>query len=101
MFFFFLMSRRTPRSTRTDSLLPYTTLFRSLVGGGDPVEVDLGRNLGADRPDSGGALEQLFDGARGARLVTLARLLGRRRGQAVPGLAAAARKQPEIGRAHV
>src|SRR3546814_1181088 len=26
---FFLMIRRPPRSTRTDSLLPYTTLFRS------------------------------------------------------------------------
>src|SRR3546814_17667863 len=26
---FFLMIRRTPRSTRTDTLLPYTTLFRS------------------------------------------------------------------------
>src|SRR3546814_21145880 len=25
----FLMIRRTPRSTRTDTLLPYTTLFRS------------------------------------------------------------------------
>src|SRR3546814_1671154 len=27
--FFFLMIRRPPRSTRTDTLLPYTTLFRS------------------------------------------------------------------------
>src|SRR3546814_19102331 len=27
--FFFLMIRRTPRSTRTDTLFPYTTLFRS------------------------------------------------------------------------
>src|SRR3546814_19937151 len=29
-FFFFLMIRRPPRSTRTDTLFPYTTLFRSL-----------------------------------------------------------------------
>src|SRR3546814_1202669 len=29
--FFFLMIRRPPRSTRTDTLLPYTTLFRSIV----------------------------------------------------------------------
>src|SRR3546814_10996326 len=29
MLFFFLMIRRTPRSTRTDTLFPYTTLFRS------------------------------------------------------------------------
>src|SRR3546814_4862253 len=37
--FFFLMIRRPPRSTRTDTLFPYTTLFRSpearLVGQGD------------------------------------------------------------------
>src|SRR3546814_19007287 len=26
---FFLMTRRPPRSTRTDTLFPYTTLFRS------------------------------------------------------------------------
>src|SRR3546814_17322522 len=29
--FFFLMIRRPPRSTRTDTLFPYTTLFRSGV----------------------------------------------------------------------
>src|SRR3546814_9686211 len=28
-YFFFLMIRRPPRSTRTDTLFPYTTLFRS------------------------------------------------------------------------
>src|SRR3546814_12174772 len=28
-FFFCLMIRRPPRSTRTDTLFPYTTLFRS------------------------------------------------------------------------
>src|SRR3546814_3787764 len=31
---FFLMRRRPPRSTRTDTLFPYTTLFRSISGGG-------------------------------------------------------------------
>src|SRR3546814_12813050 len=31
--FFFLMIRRPPRSTRTDTLFPYTTLFRSLQAG--------------------------------------------------------------------
>src|SRR3546814_15087447 len=29
VFFFFLRIRRPPRSTRTDTLFPYTTLFRS------------------------------------------------------------------------
>src|SRR3546814_20509670 len=31
-YFFFLMIRRPPRSTRTDTLFPYTTLFRSYIG---------------------------------------------------------------------
>src|SRR3546814_4962391 len=31
-FVFFLMIRRPPRSTRTDTLFPYTTLFRSSAG---------------------------------------------------------------------
>src|SRR3546814_19065139 len=30
------MIRRPPRSTRTDTLFPYTTLFRSADGGADP-----------------------------------------------------------------
>src|SRR3546814_16027543 len=30
---FFLMIRRPPRSTRTDTLFPYTTLFRSALEG--------------------------------------------------------------------
>src|SRR3546814_13017422 len=32
IFVFFLMIRRPPRSTRTDTLFPYTTLFRSVWG---------------------------------------------------------------------
>src|SRR3546814_13538935 len=32
--FFFLIVRRPPRSTRTDTLFPYTTLFLSLVASG-------------------------------------------------------------------
>src|SRR3546814_19453221 len=35
--FFFLMIRRPPRSTRTDTLFPYTTLFRSAVGAGADI----------------------------------------------------------------
>src|SRR3546814_1524575 len=30
LLFFFLMIRRPPRATRTDTLFPYTTLFRSV-----------------------------------------------------------------------
>src|SRR3546814_2149590 len=39
--FFFLMIRRPPRSTRTDTLFPYTTLFRSYYGLGGGLEADL------------------------------------------------------------
>src|SRR3546814_7969380 len=35
LFVFFLMIRRPPRSTRTDTLFPYTTLFRSHGDRGD------------------------------------------------------------------
>src|SRR3546814_15096249 len=31
IYFFFLMIRRPPRSTRTDPLFPYPTLFRSVA----------------------------------------------------------------------
>src|SRR3546814_17910204 len=35
--FFFLMRRRPPRSTRTDTLFPYTTLFRSIPAPAAPT----------------------------------------------------------------
>src|SRR3546814_14935288 len=36
-FVFVLMIRRPPRSTRTDTLFPYTTLFRSQTEFGQPL----------------------------------------------------------------
>src|SRR3546814_10744257 len=39
VFVFFLMIRRPPRSTRTDTRCPYTTLFRARVGPGPDVRV--------------------------------------------------------------
>src|SRR3546814_250147 len=36
--FFFLIQRHTPRSTRTDTLFPYTTLFRSPHLGDDDAQ---------------------------------------------------------------
>src|SRR3546814_12885055 len=48
--FFFLMIRRPPRSTRTDTLFPYTTLFRF-----DRARLlDAHRPKGDDRPDGHG-----------------------------------------------
>src|SRR3546814_17437969 len=46
--FFFLMIRRPPRSTRTDTLFPYTTLFRSVMFAVRRCEVDY---LGSARLD--------------------------------------------------
>src|SRR3546814_11303933 len=48
--FFFLIIRRPPRSTRTDTLFPYTTLFRSE----EEVTADASfvEDLGADSLDT-------------------------------------------------
>src|SRR3546814_3039136 len=46
---FFLMIRRTPRSTRTGTLFPYTTLFRSARAGRQLLRG------GADRRGAGGS----------------------------------------------
>src|SRR3546814_9652547 len=53
--FFFLMIRRPPRATRTDTLLPYTTLFRSLVVRRPGIEVEKivgDRARGIEQPDT-------------------------------------------------
>src|SRR3546814_996677 len=56
--FFFFMIRRPPRSTRTDTLFPYTTLFRSTDDPlsrrhrGDDERRDDGEGRG-NRPDAG------------------------------------------------
>src|SRR3546814_14402805 len=62
-FFFFLMIRRPPRSTRTDTLFPYTTLFRSVeIADDHPVGPGAGRG---EQPVVRGAPG---DGDRAARL---------------------------------
>src|SRR3546814_18392804 len=45
--FFFLMIRRPPRFTRTDTLFPYPTLFRSTQVGDATLGYDYPRNLAA------------------------------------------------------
>src|SRR3546814_9192004 len=51
------MIRRPPRSTRTDTLFPYTTLFRSGAARGDarlsPLGGCRGAGDGGDRADAG------------------------------------------------
>src|SRR3546814_18931898 len=56
---FFLMIRRPPRSTRTDTLFPYTTLFRSLLGDDAKADDATGGGLlktGASGDATGGGL---------------------------------------------
>src|SRR3546814_7167190 len=54
------MKRRPPRSTRTDTLFPYTTLFRSCKmdhGVGAGVRVDRGNNESRDQGSLDGAAQ--------------------------------------------
>src|SRR3546814_5809337 len=50
LYFFFLMIRRPPRSTRTDTLFPYTTLFRSTAV--SPKATAPGSSWGSRKPTS-------------------------------------------------
>src|SRR3546814_20520377 len=92
--FFFLMRRRPPRSTLTDTLFPYTTLFRSrrdsLIVSGDL----------AQSAAPAGAGDQLCERSRPP-----CRSLRPRREAAVVGAAPLARDRAtaagKIGRAHV
>src|SRR3546814_13956552 len=54
-YFFFLMIRRPPRSTRTDTLFPYTTLFRSALVFTHPVGT---ARCAADLPCPAGGLRR-------------------------------------------
>src|SRR3546814_11371984 len=91
--FFFLMILRPPRSTRPDTLVPYTTLFRSGQAARDlcPRRLRLGDG-GARARDRRGKLAAQ-DEARG-------RLRNRKERERPPDRARRPR-QAEIGRAHV
>src|SRR3546814_19343686 len=59
--FFLLMTRRPPRSTRTDTLFPYTTLFRSVPAPALRQAIDMGvvqdgEKIGAQVADIAGLL---------------------------------------------
>src|SRR3546814_11675351 len=100
-FFFFLIIRRPPRSTRTVTLFPYTTRFRSssnrsVRSSTGLVVVMAGARLSTWFEDQG----TLLPSARACRLQRREPAAGHERGQE-------ARRQqlhqlqPEIGRAHV
>src|SRR3546814_11494841 len=61
---FFLMIRRPPRSTRTDTLFPYTTLFRSLADDGQSGD---GRRGFLLRPRKGAGRDVLARRERGGQ----------------------------------
>src|SRR3546814_11899838 len=62
---FFLMMRRPPRSTRTATLFPYTTLFRSAGRAGRGA----GARCGVSPPSvSPGSLDPLLSGDTGLKL---------------------------------
>src|SRR3546814_10387989 len=81
---FFLMIRRPPRSTRTDTLFPYTTLFRSVD------RLLLGNHLyvkGPEGYDHEGILGTLPAIAQGLIGVAIGELMIRRQGPAARQLA--------------
>src|SRR3546814_14174546 len=59
--FFFLMIRRPPRSTRTDTLFPYTTLFRSFAVLFEQCRADQGRDERVAAADGEGAVTEDFE----------------------------------------
>src|SRR3546814_5426183 len=90
------MRRRPPRSTRTDTRLPYTTLFRSVAAAGDGGAV-----VGGSRRPLGGRLRRRVAAAAG-RAEEISepqghRLHGRRRRPraARPGAAAPPADHPD------
>src|SRR3546814_15400445 len=102
------MRRRPPRSTRTDTRVPYTTLFRS-----ECMDVALDRGHGARvgfdeqavrrsarqglQAEGPGAGEQVGD----AQALEGADPAGEHGEQAFAGAIAGRARGPEIGRAHV
>src|SRR3546814_8651556 len=68
------MIRRPPRSTRTDTLFPYTTLFRSHSAGPEPRDQDP-RNRARWRSAAARARAVASDGARPAHASDVAPVL--------------------------
>src|SRR3546814_17219301 len=78
--FFFLILRRPPRYTRTDTLLPYTTLFRSPTssrparwpGSRSPIasRVRVSRSVAPPPPEAAPMPKTLFDKLWDAHIVS-------------------------------
>src|SRR3546814_9524875 len=105
------MIRRPPRATRTDTLLPYTTLFRSVgttLAEGDvvltrttfvgmPFDADLGDRIGGQILGVGIDYRAVFRLDRGGVVVEVDDVVGQR----TFGGGARIFIRVEIGRAHV
>src|SRR3546814_14746824 len=97
------MIRRPPRSTRTDTLFPYTTLFRSkFVLASIAINALIGiiAIVSGDFSDLDGKVLVTSLSVTGASVLALANLAARTRGDLryIPAAGAVA---SEIGRAHV
>src|SRR3546814_2820957 len=55
------MIRRPPRSTRTDTLFPYTTLFRSVLELADGLQLRRAKVMGAFRVELSGFTDGMVD----------------------------------------
>src|SRR3546814_2579403 len=78
-YIFFLMIRRPPRSTRTDTLFPYTTLFRSLPAlsiSGNRCEQSIADTVNGADLDIGTGIRQPFAQPRHASLQSIRRNFG-------------------------
>src|SRR3546814_12604256 len=58
------MIRRPPRSTRTDTLFPYTTLFRSMMQDGKALQAGTSHYLGTNFAEAAGIQFQDREGAQ-------------------------------------
>src|SRR3546814_13059990 len=95
------MIRRPPRSTRTDTLFPYTTLFRSpnlprpRVGAADIAAID-------DEPTAQSRADQQIKETRQRNAVAEMHFAERRRGRVIVGVQRPgehlAEQRPEVGR---
>src|SRR3546814_15990850 len=73
--FFFFMIRRPPRSTRTDTLFPYTTLFRSQSAGNFSAKVPAVSDAADPGPQPLDAQEEAVLRALGRVLLVVPRVL--------------------------
>src|SRR3546814_11020289 len=80
---FFLMIRRPPRSTRPDTLFPYTTLCRSPPGRRPDIDRDRARHLPAEMVEP---VRELDPPARHPRMIAPAHLDRRLRRHLLPRL---------------